>query len=234
MEVDKGTPQGGVLSPILANIYLHYTLDLWFKKEVQPKVRGYATLIRYTDDFIACFQARSEVCRFYKEPRQRLSKFGLQISKEKSRIIEFGRYVWQKAQREGRQVETFDFLGFTHYCDKSRKGRFKLGHKTARAKFSSKLKAMNQWLNGVRNLLPLKEWWETLRLKLVGHYRYYGINGNTKLTRLFYDKTCNLAYKWINRRSQKRSYTFERFRRFLKYNPLPEPKIYHQFYTLSS
>ena len=234
LEVDRGTPQGGVLSPILANIYLHYTLDLWFKKEVQPKQKGYATLIRYADDFIACFQARSEAYGFSKELGQRLAKFGLEISKEKSRIIEFGRYVWQKAQKEGRQVKTFDFLGFTHYCDKSRSGYFKLGHKTARAKFTPKLKAINQWLKDVRNLLPLKEWWKTLKLKLVGHYRYYGISGNTRLTRLFFDRVSDRAYKWINRRSQKRSYAIEGFRRFLKYNPLPEPRIYHQFYTLSS
>jgi len=234
LEVEKGTPQGGVLSPILANIYLHYALDRWFKKEIQPNQKGFAQLIRYADDFICCFQARSEAFRFSEMLRQRLLKFGLEISNEKSRIIEFGRYVGQKAQKEKRKVETFDFLGFTHYCDKSRRGYFKLGHKTARSKYIQKAKAINQWLKGIRNLLPLKEWWEMLKPKLIGHYRYYGISGNMKVMRLFYDKTSKLAYKWVNRRSQKKSYTFERFCRYLKHNPLPEPKIYHQFYALSS
>lgn len=233
-EVDKGTPQGGVLSPLLANVHLHYVLDLWFKKEIEPKQKGFVQLIRYADDFICCFQARSEAVRFSEMLRQRLVKFGLEIKEEKSRIIEFGRYVWQKAQKENKKVETFDFLGFTHYCDKSRKGNFKLGHKTAKTKYTQKMKATNQWLKDVRNLLPLKQWLKTLKLKLVGHYRYYGISGNMKWLRAFRYEVSKLAYKWVNRRSQKKSYNFEEFCRFLKYNLFPEPKIYHQFYTLYS
>lgn len=230
----KGTPQGGVLSPLLANIYLHYILDLWFEKVVKSKLKGYAKLIRYADDFIVCFQSGKEAKEFGTALKQRLSKFGLEISEDKSRIIEFGRYVWQRAQQEKRKTATFNFLGFTHYCDKTRKGKFKLGRKTASTKFRQKMKAMNEWLKKVRNLVELKEWWKVLRVKLLGHYRYYGISGNMRELRKFSTQVSKLAYKWINRRSQKKSYTYKQYCRFKKYNPLPEPKIYHLTYALSS
>ncbi len=165
---------------------------------------------------------------------ERLKLFGLTIAKDKSRIIEFGRYVWQKAQAENRKVATFDFLGFTHYCDKTRYGKFKLGRKTASLKFRDRLKALNLWLKDVRNLVKLQDWWEVLAKKLIGHYNYYGISGNFPQIRKFYKRTVSLAYKWINRRSQKRSYNWGQYIRFLKYNPLPRPKIYHLIYTLSS
>jgi hypothetical protein len=145
LEVDKGTPQGGVVSPVLANIYLHYILDLWFKRIATKKLKGYVKLVRYCDD--------------------------------KARIIEFGRYAWCKAQRRGGKLDTFGFLGITHYCAKSRTGRFKLGRKTARTKYWQKVKAMNEWLKGVRDVARFKEWWKMLRPKLVGHYRYYGTGG---------------------------------------------------------
>jgi len=231
---DKGTPQGAVLSPVLANIYLHYTLDLWFERKVKGQLKGFAQLIRYADDFVVCFQSEREAKEFGVALVQRLEKFGLKIAKDKSHIIEFGRYVWQKAQQQGRRVATFDFLGFTHYCDKTRKGVFKLGRKTARKKFALKLKELNQWMKKVRNLIELKEWWQVLRLKLIGHYRYYGISGNMSSMRAYYAQALRLAHKWINRRSQKKSYNWQQFLKFVRYNPLPLPKIYHLTYTLSS
>jgi group II intron reverse transcriptase/maturase len=234
MEVDRGTPQGGVVSPILANIYLHYVLDLWFEKAVKKQTKGYAQLIRYGDDFIVCFQSGSEARAFEETLRQRLGKFGLKIAEGKSRVIGFGRYEWEKARREGTRVATFDFLGFTHYCDKTRKGKFKLGRKTSSNKFRQKMKAVNQWLKSVRNQVKLAEWWKVLGLKLVGHYRYYGMSGNLQALRKFSREASKLAYKWINRRSQKKSYTYAQYCKFKKYNPLPEPKIYHLTYTLSS
>ena len=180
------------------------------------------------------FQYKNEAEVFANMLKERFSKFGLKIAESKSRIIEFGRYVWQKAQREGKKIDTFDFLGFTHYCDKTRKGKFKLGRKITRERLGRNLETMNQWLKDVRNLVKLKEWWEVLRLKLLGHYRYYGISGNIRGIKTFYYQTLYLVFKWINRRSQKRSYSWVQFSRFLKYNPLPEPKIYHLTYTLSS
>ena len=234
IEIDRGTSQGSIVSPILANIYLHYILDLWFEKIVKRQLKGYAQLIRYGDDFIACFQHGDEAQTFGDRLKERLGKFGLRIAEGKSRIIEFGRYPWEQAQREGRKMAMFDFLGFTHYCDKTRKGKFKLGRKTSVKKFRQKVEAMKVWLKGVRNLVKLEEWWKVLRLKLIGHYRYYGISGNMQGLRKFYEQTSRLAYKWINRRSQKKSYTYAQFCRFKEYNPLPEPKIYHRIYALSS
>jgi len=234
LTTERGTPQGGVLSPILANIYLHYILDLWFERKVKKQLKGYAQLIRYADDFIVCFQYGNEAKAFGEELKQRLSKFGLRIAEEKSRIIEFGRYPWQRAQRQGGKIATFDFLGFTHYCDKTRRGKFKLGRKTAKSKFKQGMKAMNQWLKDVRNLVKLPEWWQVLRQKLIGHYRYYGISGNIRGLTKYYNRTLRLVYKWINRRSQKPSYNWAQFHRFLQYNPLPKPRIYHSTYTLSS
>jgi len=228
---DKGTPQGAVLSPILANIYLHFILDLWFKKVIKRGLKGFAQLIRYADDFIVCFQSGREVKEFGKALEQRLGKFGLRVAPEKKRIIEFGRYVWQRRRERGEKVATFDFLGFTHYCDKTRKGAFKLGRKTARKKFVQKTKELNQWMKKVRNLVELKEWWQVLRLKLLGHYHYYGISGNAPAMQEYYTRTLKLAHKWINKRSQKKSYNWQQFWKFVKYNPLPLPKIYHLTYT---
>ena len=145
-----------------------------------------------------------------------------------------GRYPWQKAQARNKKVASFDFLGFTHYCDRTRKGAFKLGRKTARKKYTHKMKEMNQWLRSVRNRVKLKQWWPVLESKLIGHYRYYGISGNMPAMQAFYSRSLRLAYKWINRRSQKKSYNWKQFLNFIKYNPLPLPKIYHLTYTLSS
>jgi len=234
IEVDKGTPQGGVISPVLANIYLHYILDLWYEKRVKKQVKGYSQLIRFADDFVVCFQNGYEARKFGEQLKGRLGKFGLRICERKSRIIEFGRKVWERARKENKKVETFDFLGFTHYCDKTRKGRFKLGRKTASSRLWGKLKTMNMWLKEIRSFVKLQDWWQVLRQKLIGHYNYYGISGNIVGIRKFYKRSISLAYKWTNRRSQKRSFNWEQFCRFVKYNPLPEPKIYHLTYTLSS
>ncbi len=218
---DKGTPQGGNLSPILANVYLHDVLDLWFEN-FKSQLKGCAQLIRYADDFVVCFQSQREAETFKEALKVRLSEFGLKIAEDKSRVIAFGRYVWEKAQKTGEKPDTFDFLGFTHYCDKTRKGKFKLGRKTARVKFIQKMKAMNIWLKNVRNAVQLNQWWTVLEMKLAGHYRYYGVSGNSYCIRTFYSQTVKLAFKWINRRSQKKSYNWAQFNRFLEFNPLPK------------
>jgi len=231
-ETDQGTPQGGVLSPVLANVYLHYVLDLWFKTEVIPQLNGYSQLIRYADDFVVCFEKEEEARVFGVALRHRMEKFGLTISEEKSKIIEFGRCECLRAKKYGRKCETFDFLGFTHFCDKTRRGKFKLGRKTSRKKFTQKMKDMNVWLKSIRNRVELSEWWKLLRPKLLGHYRYYGMSGNIRLLQNFYDHTVRLAFKWINRRSQKKSYRWDQFHHFIQLNPLPKPKIYTSLYNL--
>ena len=163
---------------------------------------------------------------------RRLAKFGLTISEEKSRIIAFGRNACQQSRKQDKKCATFDFLGFTHFCDKARNGYFKVGHETSSKKFRQKMKEMNQWLKGIRNRVKREVWWRILGQKLVGHYQYYGMSGNMRGIRNFHYHTVRLAFKWINRRSQKKSYNWLQFNRFLSFNPLPKPKIYHLTYTL--
>jgi len=194
-ETDQGTPQGGVLSPVLANVYLHYALDKWFEDEVLPQLTGFARLIRYADDFVVCFENENEARAFGVALRRRMGEFGLTISEEKSKIIEFGRCACTKAKQHGRKCETFDFLGFTHFCDKSRWGNFKLGRKTSRKKFRQKMTEMNIWLKRIRNFVKLKEWWKVLGQKLLGHYRYYGMSGNFRMLKNFYHQVVRLAFK---------------------------------------
>lgn len=181
---------------------------------------------------VGCFEDPKEAIRFREMLKQRLEKFGLKVAENKSRVIEFGRSVWEKSKREGGKVESFDFLGFTLYCERTQRGKFKVGRKTSSNKFRQKMKAMNEWLKGVRNLVKLEQWWKVFRLKLAGHYRYYGISGNMRAMKRFHVESSKLAYKWINRRSQKRSYTYAQYRRYLM-PTLPVPKIY-RFYAFSS
>lgn len=222
-ETDKGTPQGGVLSPILSNIYLHYILDLWFERKVKRELKGNAWEIRYADDFVIFAQNKEDAEGIIAKLKERLSKFGLENSEEKTRIVEFG--------RGAEKPDTFEFLGFTHYCDKTRRGGFKVGIRTSRKKFRQKVKAMNAWLKSVRNLVELKEWWKVLKAKLIGHYNYYGISGNYKSINRYYQNTIYQVYKWVNRRSQKASFNYKEFWEYLKRYPLPKPKIYCRLYT---
>ena len=159
-----------------------------------------------------------------------MNKFRLKISEEKSKIIEFGRCPCRRARKYGFRCETFDFLGFTHFCDKTRTDKFKLGRKTSRKKFTQKMKDMNLWLKSIRNRVGLKEWWKVLGIKLLGHYQYYGMSGNFRMLRNFYDQSVGLAFKWINNRSQRKSYNWEQFQCFIHFSPLPKPKIYHSLY----
>jgi group II intron reverse transcriptase/maturase len=222
-ETDKGTPQGGILSPILSNIYLHFVLDLWYEQELKPDLKGYAEEIRYADDFVICVGTKEDAEKVILKLRERLGKFGLRLAEEKTRIIEFGR----KAERP----DTFDFLGFTHYCDKTRGGGFKVGVRTSRNKLRQKMKAMNGWLKSVRNLVELKAWWKVLKAKLIGHYNYYGISGNYRSIRRYYQETVYLTHKWVNRRSQKASFNWREFTEYLRRYSLPLPKIYYKLYT---
>lgn len=226
---EAGVPQGGVISPMLANIYLHYVLDLWFERIVKKRTKGYVGMIRYADDFVVCFQVEREAKAFGDKLRQRIGRFGLSVAEDKSRIIGFGRYAWERARREGKEVATFDFLGFTHYCDKTRTGKFKLGRKTASSRFRRGIKDIRDWIRGIRNRIKFREWWRMLAVRLEGHYRYYGIAGNMMALKKFFWLVVEMVYEWINRRSQKRSYNWEEFKRVLFKSPLPKPKIYHSY-----
>jgi group II intron reverse transcriptase/maturase len=232
-QTEEGTP-GGILSPTLSNIYLHYILDLWVEKIIKRDRQGYVELLRYCDDFVILVQYKKEAEEILDKLYKRLNKFGLDLSKEKTRLIEFGRYAKINAEEKDKKPDTFDFLGFTHFSDKTRKGNFKVGRKTGRKKFNTSLKKMNGWLKSVRNAVKTKEWWKIVSAKLRGHFEYYGISGNYASIRDFYLLTLRLIFKWINRRSQKKSMNWRQFINYLKYYPLPLPKIRHNIYICNS
>lgn len=227
---EVGTPQGAIISPTLANVYLHYALDLWFEKVVKFQSRGQAEMVRYADDFVCCFQYKSDAERFYVNLIKRLAKFKLSVAEEKTKIIQFGRFAEENLKKmESGKPGTFDFLGFTHYCSKSQTGRFRVKRKTSRKKFKAKVKAFKMWVKSVRNE-PTKEIMKTVRAKLTGHYRYFGITDNSPMIRKFGFAVSKLLYKWLNRRSQRRSFSYEKFNLFLERNPLPQPRIYVSIY----
>src|SRR5712692_223687 len=231
---EKGTPQGGILSPVLSNIYLHYVLDLWFAKRMKKQLKGDAEEVRFADDFILCVEYRAEAEQLLEHLRERLKKFGLELAEDKTRCLAFGRRAAAEASHHHAKPATFDFLGFTHFCDKTRKGQFKVGRRTNRKKLRIKLKEINQWLKAVRNQAPKKEWWPILRAKLTGHFRYFGVSGNMPNLKRFHQRVLQLTFKWLNRRSQKQSYTWDGFNQLLRYYALPQPRIYHNLYTLST
>lgn len=181
---DVGTPQGGVISPILANVYLHYVLDLWFEKIVKKRCKGEAYIIRYADDFVCCFQYLEEAELFYLSLGKRLKEFGLMIAENKSKIIEFGRFAEENRSKRGDgKLDTFDFLGFTHYCSKSKNGWFRVKRKTSKKKQRTKIAKMKIWLKD-RMHEPLADTIKTLNKKLIGHYNYYGITDNSRSIKL--------------------------------------------------
>lgn len=232
MRNETGTPQGGVISPLLANIYLHYILDEWFAVRFKSKAKGYVELVRYCDDFVVACERMKDAERFLNEVRSRLARFGLSLSENKTRIIEFGREIWRKKKAAREKPLSFDFLGFTHYCATSRKGRLILGHKTAKGRLAGATKETKEWLKKVSNQYGIKEWWPTLEAKLRGHYNYYGVSGNMRSMRSFYNRAKSMTYKYINRRSQRNSMDVEKFERYLIRHPLPRPKITRNLYTL--
>lgn len=230
-KTDKGTPQGGVISPVLANIYLHYVLDLWMTKVVKKQMKGYVEIIRYADDFVICVQYRKEAEAILEMLKQRLGKFGLELAEEKTRIVEFGRFAEDnRRRRDGGKPGTFNFLGFTHYCTKSRKGRFKVGRKTERRKLAVKIKEINQWLKSIRNTVSIKTWWKMLTIKMLGHYKYFGVSKNSRGIKEFRYLVRRLVFKWVNRRSQKRSMNWEQFDVYCARHGFPQPRIYVSLY----
>jgi len=229
---DKGTPQGGIVSPILANIYLHYSLDLWFARVFQKGCYGQSRMIRYADDFVVCFQREVDAIRFRHELDERLFRFGLEISPEKTKTIEFGPFAEAKAKKRGCKAATFDFLGFTHYCSRSRNGRhFRMKRVTSRKKFTAKIRMFRDWLKASRTL-PTDELMEKVASKLRGHFAYYGVTDNSRgISRFAYEIRC-LLFKWLNRRGKRGCMNWEKFNLFLKKFPLPRPRIMVNLFRL--
>jgi len=228
---DKGTPQGGIVSPILANIYLHYVLDLWFEYRMKPQCKGVAEIVRYADDFVICVQFKEDADKIHEQLRARIEEFNLELAEDKTRVIGFGRYSEQNAKSRGKRPETFNFLGFTHYVGKSRKGNFLLGRTTDRKKLTAKLREMKLWLIGIKNKHHMKDWWNLLKAKMAGHFRYYGVSGNTRGIRAFFQIVTRMVFKWLNRRSHMKSLNWDSFKIYLARHPLPKPQVYHNFYT---
>jgi hypothetical protein len=219
-----GTPQGGVISPLLANIYLHYALDLWFEKVIRKHSIGYARMIRYADDFVVCFQYEQDALKFRRELVKRLGKFGLEVEPTKTRALKFGRFAEQNAKAKGERTETFDFLGFTHYCGKSIDGkRYRMKRKTSRKKFTAKVKAFKEWLKKARTQRTA-EIWESVKSKLAGHYAYYGITDNSPGINRFAREVKLLLFKWLNRRGKRGCLSWERFIEMTNRFPLPAPR----------
>lgn len=230
-ETEEGTPQGGLISPILGNVYLHYVLDLWFEIEVKKGSRGKASMVRFADDFVCGFQYLEDAERFYTELVERLGKFGLQIAEEKTKIIRLGIGSEIACKQVGlRKPATFDFLGFTHYWGKGKKGKYRLKRQTSVKKFRTKVKEFNEWMRANRHEKEA-ELAKGIARKLNGHYNYYGVSDNYRHLQMYYGKVLTLMKKWRNRRSQKRNLTWEKVDRFLERHPLPRPRIQVNLYA---
>jgi group II intron reverse transcriptase/maturase len=235
---ETGTPQGGVISPLLANIYLHYVLDEWFEKQVKPVMRGKAHLIRYADDFVIVFQLKYDAERVMNVISKRFEKYGLTVHPEKTRLIDFRAPYHPERRRDeksnddrkgGKRPETFDLLGFTHFWGKTQKGNLAVIRKTMKSRMVRSVQKIDQWCRKNRHR-PVREQWKKLCEKVRGHYGYYGITGNIRsLGRFFYQVRC-LWRRWLNRRNRKRNLTWERFSNLLTRYPLPIPKIIHSIF----
>lgn len=221
---EKGTPQGGVISPLLANIFLHHVLDDWFEREVKPRMKGRVYLIRFADDFVIACELANDARRLMPVLTKRFGRFGLQLHPTKTQLIAFQKPSSQDEGGTGKH--TFDFLGFTHYWTKSRRGYWVIKRQTARKRLRRTLTAIWEWCRSHRHL-PLAEQYRRLCLKIQGHYQYYGIRGNSRMLEKVYWYGVKAWRYWLSHRSQKSAITWKRFEHLRELFPLPKPKIVH-------
>jgi RNA-directed DNA polymerase len=219
---DDGTPQGGVVSPIASNIYLHEVMDKWFEETVKPRLRGRAHQVRFADDIVLIFEKEEDARRVLEVLPKRFGKYSLTLHPKKTRLLEFCR----PARNAKRGKSTFDFLGLTHYWGKSRQGNWVVKRKTASDRFQRSLRKVKDWCKANRHE-KVSDQHQALKRKLTGHYNYYGVTGNSRSLANFLFQVTRIWFKWLNRRDQKKDLTWERFNQILECYPLPSPRIRH-------
>jgi group II intron reverse transcriptase/maturase len=223
---EAGSPQGGVISPLLANIYLHEVMDTWFERTVKPRLYGRGALVRYADDAVMVFEREDDARRVLAVLAKRFAKYGLSLHPEKTRLVAFRRPPRRPRQggSSGPRSGTFDFLGFTHFWSVSRNGNWVVSRKTARDRFTRALRSVARWCRTWRHL-PFRQQWDMLGMKLRGHYAYYGITGNSAAIRRFRVEVERVWHKWLSRRSQQARLCWTRFSRLLRRFPLPAARL---------
>ena len=222
---EKGTPQGGGNSPLLSNIFLNEVIDVWFYRDVKPRMKGRSFEIRYADDVLLGFEYREDAQRVLEVLSKRLAKYGLAMNMEKTKLVHF-KTPGNKGQRE---TDTFDFLGFTHYWSRSRKNNWVVKRKTAKDRLNRALKKANEWLKENRHMKTNNQW-TVLCKKLMGHYAYYGITFNMRAITQYYFRLIQLWFKWLNRRSRNKMMNWDKFKRKILANfQLPMPRIVHSY-----
>ena len=222
---ERGTPQGSILSPLLSNVYLHYVLDLWFRHRVKSQARGEAYYYRFADDFLACFENQNDARGFRQRLEDRLEGFGLQVAEEKTRSMEFGRFARESANKRGAKPEEFTFLGFTHYCGKTRRGYFKLKRRTSRKKLKISLRGFTDWAIRARCVMRKGEMLRAARRRVIGHLSYYAITDNAERCSYYVYRTTRILFKWLNRKSQRKAYIWASFNQALAWVRWPKPRI---------
>jgi len=221
---ETGTGQGQTISPLLANIYLHYVLDEWFEQEVKPRLKGEAHEIRFADDAVMCFQYREDAEKVMEVLPKRFARFGLTLHPEKTRLVDFGRYAEEHAKRQGKKPATFDFLGFTHIGSRSRRGKFMVNVRTMKKRLRRGLTAIAEWCRENRHE-PVDQQQQTLNAKLRGHYQYYGRPTNSKSLWQFYRAVRRIWRKWLSRRTRGKEMTWAKYTELLHHHPLLLPWI---------